>query len=65
MLGYALFNVLLSKKAEMPATAVVARILSVPGLALTVTGPACVPPPLKARNVDAAPADHSYPILLH
>src|SRR5436853_5617968 len=43
------------RKAEIPATAVVARILSVPGLTLTVTGAACVPTtPLKACSVEAA-----------
>jgi hypothetical protein len=37
------------KKAEMPATTVVARMLSVPGFTLTVSGAALVPTtPLKA-----------------
>jgi hypothetical protein len=50
------------RKAEIPATAVVARILSVPGLTLTVIGAACVPTtPLKACNVEAAPADTFVP----
>src|SRR4029077_20671644 len=50
------------RKAEIPATAVVARILSVPGLTLTVTGAVCLPTtPLKDCNVEAAPADTFVP----
>ena len=45
------------KKAEIPATAVVARMLSVPEFTLTVSGAACVPTtPLKACAVEFVPA---------